>query len=73
MEAAEISGKWPEADDVITFTGIPADSELTDQPPRTQRTFLTPILRIEAKLQYKFAMQSTADFTTQDIRQIRNE
>ena len=55
VTATEITGKWVVADDVITCTEIKADGEITDQPPRTLRTFITPILRIEAGQQYKFA------------------
>lgn len=59
VDATEISGKWTVDDRVITFTEITADGELTDQPPRTLRTMVTPILRIEAGQQYKFSRQST--------------
>ena len=73
VKAAEISGKWTVADDVITFTEITADGELIDQPPRTLRTFLTPLLRIEAGQQYKFAMQSTSKPASQSAEAMGTE
>lgn len=65
IEATEISGVWAVAGNVITFTEIAADGKATNQPPRTLRTFITPILRIEAGQQYKFSRQPTRHPTSQ--------
>lgn len=73
VNATEISGKWTVANNEITFTEIAADGELTDQPSRTLRTFLTPLLRIEAGEQYKFEMQTTSPRASENTQPVATD